>query len=77
MRNSFEQVALVQKQLFANNADLDLDIVAAMTYGQPGIDTVLKDAEHKLYDHIILFHYFRSILQLQLHLYMMRLHNGY
>jgi protoheme ferro-lyase len=26
-----------------------------MTYGQPGIDTVLKDAEHKLYDHIILF----------------------
>ncbi|MEG0481697.1 MAG: ferrochelatase [Acinetobacter sp.] len=51
----FEQVALLQKQLFINNANLELDIVPAMTYGRPGIDAVLKDAEHKLYDHIILF----------------------
>lgn len=50
----FEQVALLQKSLLSRNSDLELDIVPAMTYGQPGIDTVLKDASHKLYDHIIL-----------------------
>ncbi|MFW1983648.1 ferrochelatase [Acinetobacter guillouiae] len=51
----FEQVKSLQEKLISTNADLDLDIVPAMTYGRPGIDAVLNEAKTKHYDHIILF----------------------
>ena len=51
----FEQVQGLQQKLSSFNTDFDLKIVPAMTYGQPGIDAVLQDAETQLYDHIILF----------------------
>lgn len=51
----FEQVESLQKKLINTNAEIDLDIVPAMTYGRPGIDGVLNDAKTKHYDHIILF----------------------
>jgi len=51
----FEQVKLIQAKLGDKNSNLDLNIVPAMTYGQPGIDDVLKKAEKEAYDHIILF----------------------
>ncbi|WP_121773985.1 ferrochelatase [Acinetobacter bereziniae] len=51
----FKQVQQLQKKLSVFNTDFDLTIVPAMTYGQPGIDRVLAEAESQLYDHIILF----------------------
>ncbi|WP_287910828.1 ferrochelatase [Acinetobacter sp.] len=51
----FEQVRGLQQKLSPFNTDFDLTIVPAMTYGRPGIDLVLREAETQLYDHIILF----------------------
>lgn len=51
----FEQVRELQQKLSPFNTDFDLTIVPAMTYGRPGIDLVLREAETQLYDHIILF----------------------
>lgn len=51
----FKQVQQLQKKLSVFNTDFDLTIVPAMTYGRPGIDRVLAEAESQLYDHIILF----------------------
>ncbi|MEN8369256.1 ferrochelatase [Acinetobacter bereziniae] len=51
----FKQVQQIQKKLSVFNTDFDLTIVPAMTYGRPGIDRVLDEAESQLYDHIILF----------------------
>ncbi len=51
----FEQVELLQKRLVLTQDSFDLKIVPAMTYGQPGIDKVLQDAESQKIDHIILF----------------------
>ncbi|WP_353168786.1 ferrochelatase [Acinetobacter sp.] len=51
----FEQVRRLQQKLSPFNTDFDLTIVPAMTYGRPGIDLVLREAETQLYDHIILF----------------------
>ena len=48
------QVAALQTQLIAKNSDLELNIVAAMSYGQPGIRHVLADAAKQNYDHIVL-----------------------
>ncbi|MBJ9902520.1 ferrochelatase [Acinetobacter bereziniae] len=51
----FKQVQQLQKKLSVFNTDFDLTIVPAMTYGRPGIDRVLAEAESQFYDHIILF----------------------
>ncbi|WP_151750774.1 ferrochelatase [Acinetobacter bereziniae] len=51
----FKQVQQLQKKLSVFNTNFDLTIVPAMTYGRPGIDRVLDEAESQLYDHIILF----------------------
>lgn len=50
-----QQVEQVRQALEHSNADLDLTIVPAMTYGKPGIDAILKDAETRQFDHIVLF----------------------
>ncbi|MDM1758373.1 MULTISPECIES: ferrochelatase [Acinetobacter] len=49
-----QQTSLLKQQLIAQNPTLDLHLVPAMTYGQPGITQVLQDAEQQKYDQIIL-----------------------
>ena len=51
----FEQVALIQKRLEAENPHLELTVVPAMTYGNPNIASVLKACEQNSQDQIILF----------------------
>lgn len=48
------QVAALQQQLTTKNTDLDVTIVPAMTYGNPGIQQVLAEATIQCYDHIVL-----------------------
>lgn len=50
-----DQVAAVKAQLTAQYPEFDLNVVPAMTYGNPSIHQVLADcAQHKT-DHILLF----------------------
>lgn len=51
----FDQVALIKQQLTAENTEFDLNIVPAMTYGNPGIRDVLAGLENNIPDHLILF----------------------
>lgn len=50
----FKQVALVQKKLQPYQSDFDLNIVSAMTYGNPGITSVLEMLTQNPQDHIVL-----------------------
>lgn len=50
----FKQVDLVQKQLQPYQSDFELNIVPAMTYGNPGIDSVLETLSQNPQDHIVL-----------------------
>ena len=50
-----QQVQALQQQLNAAYPEFELSIVPAMTYGHPGINTVLADATQQQFDHIILF----------------------
>ncbi|WP_173912281.1 ferrochelatase [Acinetobacter sp. Marseille-Q1618] len=49
-----QQTALLEQRLLAQNPHLDLHVVPAMTYGNPGISQVLQDAAAQKYDQIIL-----------------------
>ncbi|OTG67517.1 ferrochelatase [Acinetobacter silvestris] len=49
-----QQVQQIAFQLKSKNAEFDLHIVPAMTYGNPGIDQVLEQAQQIHYDHVIL-----------------------
>lgn len=51
----FEQVELIKKQLLKNNQDIELDIIPAMTYGNPSIHETLKKMSLNPQDHLILF----------------------
>lgn len=50
----FKQVDLIQKQLKPYQSDFELNIVPAMTYGNPGIDSALEKLTQNPQDHIIL-----------------------
>lgn len=50
----FKQVDLIRKQLEANQSDFELNIVPAMTYGNPGIQTVLQGLTENPQDHLVL-----------------------
>lgn len=50
----FSQAESLRQQLMSKYAEFDLNIVPAMTYGNPGINQVLVDASLQQYDHIIL-----------------------
>ncbi len=50
----FSQAESLRQQLTSKYAEFDLNIVPAMTYGNPGINQVLIDASLQQYDHIIL-----------------------
>lgn len=49
------QVEAVQKHLVQQYPQFDVNVVPAMTYGQPSIHTVLERLQHDLPDHLILF----------------------
>ena len=51
----FEQIKLIEEQLQHRYTEFELKIVPAMTYGNPNIQSVLADAEHEKYDHLVLF----------------------
>ncbi|AOA59825.1 ferrochelatase [Acinetobacter larvae] len=46
-----QQVAAIQQQLSAQNSKFEIDFVAAMRYGKPGLEQTLAAA--KAYDHLI------------------------
>ena len=50
-----EQVAAVKAQLTAQYPEFDLNVVPAMTYGNPSIHQVLADCAQQKTDHILLF----------------------
>lgn len=50
----FDQVAALKQQLSAHNTAFELNIVPAMTYGAPGIQTLLAEFTKNPQDHIIL-----------------------
>lgn len=50
-----EQVALIKAKLIAQYPEFDLNIVPAMTYGNPSIHDVLASLSETQQDHIILF----------------------
>ncbi|WP_374296300.1 ferrochelatase [Acinetobacter sp.] len=49
-----QQVALVEQSLLAQNPDLNLQVIPAMTYGQPSIHKVLAQLSDDMPDQIIL-----------------------
>lgn len=49
-----QQVAAVKKQLTTRYPEFELNVVPAMTYGQPGIDQVLEQLSRDPQDHVIL-----------------------
>lgn len=51
----FKQVEVINKQLVAAYPEFELNIVPAMTYGNPNIDDVLKNCQKNPQDHLILF----------------------
>ena len=51
----FKQVELIQAKLIENNQDFELNIVPAMTYGNPSIHGALDKISLNPQDHLILF----------------------
>ena len=49
-----QQVQALRQKILALYPEFDIHIVPAMTYGQPGIQTVLADAAQSKYDHVVL-----------------------
>ena len=49
-----KQVALVEQSLLAQNPDLNLQVIPAMTYGQPSIHKVLAQLSDDMPDQVIL-----------------------
>lgn len=51
----YRQVEALKADLISKNSEFELNIVPAMTYGQPGINGVLADFNDHPQDHVILF----------------------
>ena len=51
----FKQVELIQAKLIENNQDFEINIVPAMTYGNPSIHAALDQISLNPQDHLILF----------------------
>lgn len=49
------QVTALEQQLLVDNPEFELNIVPAMTYGNPGIQPLLAELSQKPQDHIVLF----------------------
>ena len=50
-----QQVDAIQQRLITQYPEFELQIVPAMTYGQPSIHTVLAQLEQQTVDHVVLF----------------------
>ena len=55
-----QQVEAVQKALIQQYPEFELNIIPAMTYGNPGIASVLEKLSQNPQDHVILFPLFPS-----------------
>ncbi|WP_180021175.1 ferrochelatase [Acinetobacter sp. YH16044] len=51
----FEQVAAVKQHLTAKYPEFELNVIPAMTYGNPGIQAALDQLAQQPQDHIVLF----------------------
>ena len=51
----FEQVAAVKQHLTAKYPEFELNVIPAMTYGNPGISAALAQLAEQPQDHIVLF----------------------
>ncbi|WP_180007103.1 ferrochelatase [Acinetobacter sp. YH16057] len=51
----FEQVAAVKQHLTAKYSEFELNVIPAMTYGNPGISAALAQLAEQPQDHILLF----------------------
>lgn len=51
----FEQVAAIKQHLTAQYPEFELNVIPAMTYGNPGISAALAQLAEQPQDHIILF----------------------
>lgn len=71
-----QQVSQVKAKLIEQYPQFELNVVPAMTYGNPNIQAVLDQISAQPQDHIILFPLFPSIQRLLPHLCMMRSQNG-
>ena len=49
-----QQVQALQQQILSTYPEFEINIVPAMTYGTPGISSILADATQAQYDHVIL-----------------------
>ena len=49
-----QQVQALQQQIISVYPEFEINIVPAMTYGTPGISTILANATQAQYDHVIL-----------------------
>lgn len=49
-----QQVQQMQQRLLNDNPEVELELLPAMSYGQPNIQQVLAQAAQKSYDHLIL-----------------------
>ena len=49
-----QQVQALQQQIISAYPEFEINIVPAMTYGTPGISTILSNATQAQYDHVIL-----------------------
>lgn len=49
------QVTALEQQLLVDNPEFELNIVPAMTYGNPGIQSLLTELSQNPQDHIVLF----------------------
>ncbi|RGD89873.1 ferrochelatase [Acinetobacter sp. SWAC57] len=49
------QVTALEQQLLVDNPEFELNIIPAMTYGNPGIQPLLAELSQKPQDHIVLF----------------------
>ncbi|KAA8733344.1 ferrochelatase [Acinetobacter qingfengensis] len=50
----FQQVGLTQQQIKQDFPDLEVNVIAAMTYGSPNIQDILQNIAQQNYDHVLL-----------------------
>ena len=73
----FEQVSAVKTHLTQLYPQFELNVVPAMTYGNPSIQDVLAQVSAQPQEHVILFPCFPNIQPRRLHLYTMQWRNGW
>ena len=73
----FKQVEQLKEQLIVQFPEFDLNVVPAMTYGNPGIQQTLATLSQNPQDHVILLPLFPQYSATSTHHFMMRWLNGF